>query len=43
MCLRGFWKISAVRTITTTINEALLRFIAAQTGGLHVPFPNGRR
>ncbi len=24
--------------ITTTINEALLRFIAAQTGGLHVPF-----
>jgi hypothetical protein len=24
--------------ITTTSNEALLRFIAAQTGGLHVPF-----
>jgi Ca-activated chloride channel family protein len=24
--------------VTTTSNEALLRFIAAQTGGLHVPF-----
>jgi Ca-activated chloride channel family protein len=25
-------------SVTTTSNEALLRFIAAQTGGLHVPF-----
>jgi hypothetical protein len=24
--------------VITTINEALLRFIAEQTGGLHVPF-----